>query len=106
MGTCLAHIFEIQAAQRQGPLDVLEVEVKGTLTPRTAGQALRLRDVRYTVFLTPPASRDEIDGLRQAVESVCPIYNLLKDSQTITGRVIRRRFEPPRQSEGAPPSAP
>ena len=106
MGTCLTHIFEIQAAQRQVPLDALEVEVKATLAPRAAGQAPRLRDVRYTVFLTSPASRGEIDGLRQAVESVCPIYNLLKDPQTITGRVIRQRFEPPRQSEGPPPSAP
>jgi uncharacterized OsmC-like protein len=94
MGTCLTHIFEIQAAQRQVPLDALEVEVKATLTPRTAGQAPRLRDVRYTVFITSPASSAEIDGLRQAVEAVCPIYNLLKDPQTITGRVIRQRFEP------------
>lgn len=93
MGTCLTHIFEIQAAQRQVPLDALEVEVKAALTPRTAGQAARLRDVRYTVFITSPASSGEIDGLRQAVESVCPIYNLLKDPQTITGRVIRQRFE-------------
>jgi len=93
MGTCLTHIFEIQAAQRQVPLDALEVEVKAALTPRTAGQAVRLRDVRYTVFITSPASIGEIDGLREAVEAVCPIYNLLKDPQTITGRVIRQRFE-------------
>lgn len=94
MGTCLTHIFEIQAAERQVPLDALEVEVTGTLTARTATQGPRLRDVRYTVFITSPASAGEIDGLRQAVESVCPIYNLLKDPQTITGRVIRERFEP------------
>jgi uncharacterized OsmC-like protein len=97
MGTCLTHIFEIQAAQRQVPLDALEVEVKGTLTPRAAGQAPRLRDVRYTVFITSPASRGEIDRLRQAVESVCPIYNLLKDPQMITGRIIRQRFDPPEE---------
>ena len=94
MGTCLTHIFEIQAAQRQVPLDALEVEVKGTLTPRTAGQAPRLSDVRYTVFITSPAQASEIDELRKAVESVCPIYNLLKDPQTISGRIVRQRFEP------------
>jgi uncharacterized OsmC-like protein len=94
MGTCLTHIFEIQAAQRQVPLDGLEVEVKGTLTARTNGEGARLRDVRYTVFITSPAAAGEIDGLRQAVESVCPIYNLLKDPQAISGRVIRQRFEP------------
>ncbi len=93
MGTCLTHIFEIQAADRQVPLDALEIEVKGTLTPRHAGQAPRLRDVRYTVFVTSPAPASEIDALREAVESVCPIYNLLKDPQTITGRILRQRFE-------------
>jgi uncharacterized OsmC-like protein len=102
MGTCLTHIFEIQAAQRRVPLDALEVEVKGTLTPRTAAQAPRLRDVRYTVFITSPAASAEIDALRQAVESVCPIYNLLKDPQAITGRVIRQPFTPrPAESSAA-----
>jgi hypothetical protein len=29
------------------------------------------------------------------VEAVCPIYNLLKDPQVITGRIVRQRFETP-----------
>jgi hypothetical protein len=94
MGTCLTHIFEIQAAQRQVPLDALEVEVKGTVTPRTASAAATLRDVRYTVFITSPAPAVEIDALRQAVESVCPIYNLLRDAQTISGRIVRQPYQP------------
>jgi hypothetical protein len=63
------------------------------LTPRRAGgDPPRLRDVHYTVFITSPAPAQEIDSLRQAVEAVCPIYNLLKDPQTITGLVVREQF--------------
>ena len=71
----------------------LEVQVDGVLTPRRAGgDPPRLRDVHYTVFITSPAPAQEIDALRQAVEAVCPIYNLLKAPQTITGQVIREGF--------------
>lgn len=93
MATCLTHIFEIQAAQRQVVLDALEVRVEGTLTPRGRGIVPRLTDVRYSVHVSSPASAQEIDELRKAVEAVCPIYNLLKDAQTITGRIVRQRFE-------------
>lgn len=94
MGTCLTHIFEIQAAQRQVVLDGLELEVEGTLTPRRgASEPPRLRDVRYTVFITSPATEKDIDGLRVAVEAVCPIYNLLKDKQEITGRIVREPYK-------------
>ena len=93
MGTCLTHIFEIQAAQRQVVLDGLELDVEGTITPRRAGgDPPRLRDVRYTVHITSPEPAEKIDALRAAVEAVCPIYNLLKDPQTITGRIVRERF--------------
>ena len=98
MGTCLTHIFEIQAAQRQVVLDKLEVHVEGTLTPRAAGAASRLRDVRYTVHIDSPAPAQEVDELRKAVEAVCPIYNLLKDPQSITGRVVRGHASPARPS--------
>jgi uncharacterized OsmC-like protein len=98
MGTCLTHIFEIQAAQRQVVLDSLEVHVEGTLTPRTPGAPARLRDVRYTVHIISPAPTGEVDTLRKAVEAVCPIYNLLKDPQPITGSVVRGHAQPSRPS--------
>jgi len=102
MGTCLTHIFEIQAAQRQVVLDALEVHVEGTLTPRTPGGApSRLRDVRYTVHIASPAAAQEIDELRKAVEAVCPIYNLIKDPQPIVGRIVRGRAQPSRRTSAA-----
>lgn len=103
MGTCLTHIFEIQSALRQVVLDGLEITVEGTLTPRgpDATAPPRLTNVHYTVHITSPASAQEIDALRQAVESVCPIYNLLKDPQTITGKIVRERYEAPAVSATA-----
>ena len=98
MGTCLTHIFEKQAAQRQVVLDTLEVHVEGTLTPRRPGAPSRLRDVRYTVHIASPAPAQDIDALRAAVEAVCPIYNLLKDPQSIGGRVVRGHAQPAKPS--------
>ena len=91
LGTCLTHIFEIQAATRQVVLDSLEVRVEGTLTPGV-GPPARYRNVRYSVHVESPASRAEIDGLREAVEASCPVYNLLKDPQQIRGSVVRGRY--------------
>jgi uncharacterized OsmC-like protein len=102
MATCLTHIFEIQAAQRQVVLDALEVRVEGTLTPRGPARVPRLIDVRYSVHISSPAPTQEIDELRKAVEAVCPIYNLLKEPQVITGRIIRARFEAAPSTASAP----
>lgn len=95
LGTCLTHIFEIQAATRQVVLDSLEVRTQGKLVPATATTPARYRDVAYTVHIESPASKAEIDGLRDAVEATCPVYNLLKDSQTIKGSVVRGPYQPP-----------
>lgn len=95
LGTCLTHIFEIEAAKAQVPLDSLEVRTQATLTPRVAGGAAsppRFRDISYSVHIESPATRAQIETLRNAVEGACPIYNLLKDSQDIEGRVVRGRY--------------
>ena len=95
MGTCLTHIFEIQAALRQVTLDSLEIRVEGTLTPRIGSGTQnppRFQNIQYSVHIESPASSQEIDELRKAVEAVCPIYNLLKDAQPVEGRIIRERY--------------
>lgn len=97
LGTCLTHIFEIQAATRQVVLDSLEVRLEADLSPRVgSGDAAppRYSNVRYTVHVESPASPEEITGLRDAVEASCPLYNLLKDEQTIQGEVARGRYVP------------
>ena len=95
LGTCLTHIFEIEAAKAQVVLDELEVRTQATLTPRVGGGAAnppRFQDISYSVHIASPAPRAEIEALRAAVEGACPIYNLLKDSQEIDGRVVRGRY--------------
>ncbi|NIJ38508.1 putative OsmC-like protein [Sphingopyxis panaciterrae] len=82
-------------------LDSLEVRVEGKLTPRIGAgttQPPRYQDLKYTVHIESPASAAEIDGLRQAVEATCPVYNLLKDGQAVKGSVVRGRYSEGRQA--------
>lgn len=104
LGTCLTHIFEIQAATKQVVLDSLEVRVEGQLTPRIgsgAAQPPRYQGIKYTVHIESPATAAQIDGLRQAVEATCPVYNLLKDGQAVKGSLVRGRYA----DKGVPPKS-
>lgn len=92
LGTCLTHIFEVQAAQKQIVLDGVELRTRATLVPRSASGPARFRDISYSVDITSPEPAARITELREAVEGSCPIYNLLKDSQGIESRVVRGRY--------------
>lgn len=94
LATCMTHIFEIEAAKRNIVLDGLEVRTRAVLPPRGDGAtAARFRDIAYTVAIASPEPAARIDGLRDAVEASCPIYNLLRDPQSIAGRIVRGRYE-------------
>jgi uncharacterized OsmC-like protein len=92
LGSCLTHIFLIQAADRQVPLDSLEVEISAQQDPR-AGQPgyeqipIYPHNISYTVHITSPATDEEIAALHEAVERACPILNLLANPQQISGRI-------------------
>lgn len=91
-GTCLTHIFEVQAATRGVLLDKLELRVTAELTPRFGKGVTtpaRFRNITYNVDIESPASEADVDGLRQAVEATCPLYNLVKDEQTLEGSIVR-----------------
>ena len=95
LGSCLTHVFLIQAADRGVPLDALEVEVSGQIDPR-GGQPgyehipVYPHDIAYTVHIASPASDEEIAALHEAVERACPILNLLANPQQIAGRIERQ----------------
>jgi uncharacterized OsmC-like protein len=96
LGSCLTHIFLIQAADRQVPLDSLEVEVTGQLDPRAGRPGFEdvpiyPHNIGYTVRLESPATDAEIAALHEAVERTCPIYNLLLNPQRISGRIEHTR---------------
>lgn len=92
LGTCVTHIFLIQAAERQVPLESLEVEVTGVIDPRGGkpgheATPIWPHDIGYTVHIDSPAGRAEIDALFEAVERSCPILNLLRNPQSIRAEV-------------------
>ncbi len=92
LGTCVTHIFLIQAAERQVPLESLEVEVTGIIDPRGGKPGheetpIWPHRIGYVVHIDSPASRADIDALFEAVERNCPILNLLRNPQTIKAEV-------------------
>ncbi len=92
LGSCLTHIFLIQAADRRVPLDSLDVEVTGQTDPRANQPSFEHvpvypHNISYTVHITSSASDAELAELHQAVERVCPILNLLVNPQEIKGRI-------------------
>jgi len=93
LGSCLTHIYLIQAADRDVPLDSVEVEVSATQDARAGKPGFEdipfyPHDIRYTVHVTSSASREDIDALHEAVEARCPILNLLSRPQHIQGTVV------------------
>lgn len=95
-GTCLTHIFEVQAAQLNIALDSLVLTVDGELTPRFGkgvDAPARFKNITYNVRIESPESEQTIDRLRQSVEATCPLYNLVKDEQTLEGKIVRSPYK-------------
>lgn len=100
LGSCLTHVFLIQAADLEVPLDSLEVEVTGQMDPRAGKPGFEKipvypHEIAYTVKLESPASAKEIAQLHAAVEKACPILNLLLNPQEIRGIVQHERTAAP-----------
>jgi uncharacterized OsmC-like protein len=91
MITCLTHIYEIEASKRQIKLDSLELKVEGTLTSRLGNidNPPIYKDIAYGVYISSPETKETIEELQKAVESTCPIYNLIKDGEPIKGTIVR-----------------
>ncbi len=92
--SCITHITEIQAASREIVLDSLAVSIEGTLDLRAGRPGFEnvppyLHDIHYTLHVRSPHTYDEIVALRDSVEAVCPIYNLIISEQKIEGRIVR-----------------
>lgn len=65
LASCLTHIFLIRAAEREIPLDRLEVHVQGTQDPRAGDLGFEdvpiyPHDIRYAVHLESPVSDEEL----------------------------------------------
>jgi uncharacterized OsmC-like protein len=93
LSSCLTHIFLINAADREVPLDSLEVEVTAVQDGRAGKPGFEHiprypHNITYTVHLQTTASESEIADLHRAVEEACPILNLLLNPQQINGTVV------------------
>lgn len=95
MITCLTHIYEIEASKRGLALDSLKLENNAVLSSRLGNIANppRYQSINYTVNIGSPETKEAIEGLQKAVESICPVYNLLKDSQPVKGTIVRGPFK-------------
>ncbi|MBM7774951.1 putative OsmC-like protein [Actinokineospora baliensis] len=94
LGSCVTHIFLIQAAATEVVLDSIEVEVTATIDPKAGTPGFEdvppsPQGISYTVHIGSPATDAELDALFASVERACPILSLLTNPQTITGSVVR-----------------
>jgi uncharacterized OsmC-like protein len=99
LGSCLTHITLIQAAERQLRIDSIDVEVTGEQNPLAQQPGFENvpifpHNIRYTLNIASPEAPETIRALHDAVEAVCPIFNLLKQPQTILGELHHTGSEP------------
>ncbi len=95
LGSCLTHSYLIQAAALEVPVDAIEVEVEAVIDPRalTPGHEttpVYPQNIAYVVRIDSPAEAADIERLRANVETACPILNLIRNPQTIAGRIDHR----------------
>lgn len=97
LGSCLTHIFLIQAAHRQVPIERLSVDVTGRIDPRGGKPGyddipIYPHDIGYTVDIVSGASKADVEALLAEVERTCPILNLLQQPQTV--QVVLKHTQP------------
>ncbi|MEU7858558.1 OsmC family protein [Nonomuraea sp. NPDC049141] len=96
LGSCVTHIFLIKAAELAVPIDALEVDVHAEYDPRAqqpgdSGIPVHPHNFRYEVLIDSPAADDDLARLHAEVERVCPILNLIRNPQPVSGTVVRTR---------------
>lgn len=92
LGSCVTHIVLIQAAQRQVPVESVDVDVRAVIDPRGGRPGFEQvpvepHDIRYTVHIVSSAPREAIEALFAEVERTCPILNLLRRPQQVHAEV-------------------
>lgn len=98
LSSCLTHIFLIKAAELSVPLTSLEIQVEGELDPRGGKPGYEAvpffpHNIRYTARIESSASAEQIATVHHQVEAWCPILNLLKTPQALTGTLEYRQAQ-------------
>ncbi len=92
LSSCLTHTFLIHAADQGVSLGDVKAEVTAQIDPRggTKGNEsipVYPYAINYKVDLLSSATSEEIARVKAAVETFCPILNLLKRGNEVTGSV-------------------
>ena len=98
LGTCITHISLGQAAERALDVDSISLTVEAEWDPRAGRKgfekvSIAPQNVRYTLHVKTPESAQAVKEWIEAVEKICPMYNLFKDTQTFEHRIVRGSFK-------------
>lgn len=93
LGSCLAHTVLIQAAAADVPVTSLAVEVTARFDARAGAPGfedvpVHPQDIAYEIHIASPADPATIRDLEAKVVRACPILNLLRLPQAVTGRFV------------------
>ena len=92
LGACLVHTFLIQAARRDVTIDAIEIDVTATIHPKAGSPGhdaipIPPQGIAYHARIDSPADPATLAELQREVERTCPILNLIRQPQPVTGAV-------------------
>lgn len=98
LGTCITHISLGQAAERALDVDSISLTVQAEWDPRAGRKgfenlSIAPQNVRYTLHVQTPENDQTVKEWIEAVEKICPMYNLFKDTQTFEHKIVRGSFK-------------
>ena len=92
LGSCIAHTALMLAAMMDLSID--EIGVEGSAEGHPLARSPGYEDVPiephnfcYTMHVTSTEPESRIEELHRQIQATCPLYNLLKNPQTIHGTV-------------------
>lgn len=98
LGTCITHISLGQAAERALDVDSISLTVQAEWDPRAGRKgfenlSIAPQNVRYILHVQTPENDQTVKEWIEAVEKICPMYNLFKDTQTFEHKIVRGSFK-------------
>lgn len=95
LGGCIAHTVLMVAANMKLSVESVSVDVHAQMHPlaQTPGYEDVPRvphNLRYTLNIGSLEPTDRLQALHEQVVAICPVYNLIREPQPISGELIVR----------------